>query len=261
MQSYPKSTTALFVFASLFLVSLGLDDPGKVGHDDIPPIHHEIKHVNDGRIKKYMKFQPSINVKHGCVPFPAVGKNTQSGGLKDSGAHDGLCSRSPGQTYVRYMKMEGGVNGVMYGYYFPKDSGLVGGHRHDWEEVIVWATKDWKKAKGASMSGHGGYTHSKNNWCDSLHKKVQYNLSHVEEKCWWILCTPKLAWVGNQEFRSTNSSPCSYKHPIAAWEYLPETYRNALAKGDWGAASPKFTNEKFEDKMNDAWKEFKEQIL
>lgn len=46
----------------------------------------------------------------------------------------------------------------MYGYYFEKDqtTQIGGGHRHDWEHVVVWTQND--RIQYVAVSAHGGYT-------------------------------------------------------------------------------------------------------
>ena len=64
-----------------------------------------------------------------------------SGGLKPTGDPSGDCSSSTGQVYARAESFNNAF-AIMYAWYFPKDQIVDGGgnagHRHDWENVVVW---------------------------------------------------------------------------------------------------------------------------
>jgi hypothetical protein len=86
--------------------------------------------------------------KDGCYPAPAIGADgTINGGLNIGGDVNGECRDAPDldntNAYSR-SKCNNGWCAVMYGYYFEKDqkaTGVVGpsgGHKHDWERVVVW---------------------------------------------------------------------------------------------------------------------------
>lgn len=88
-------------------------------------------------------------------------------GLGTTGAINGGCTQSPGQVYARGQMVDGKF-GIVYAWYvtfleiknssfvansfsryFPKDQIALGpgGHRNDWEGVVVWADKDAADAK------------------------------------------------------------------------------------------------------------------
>jgi hypothetical protein len=82
-----------------------------------------------------------------------------SGGLATSGSPNGGCSSNTGQVYAR----AGTYNdkfGIMYSWYMPKDSPSSGlGHRHDWENTVVWLNGQSESATvtGVAISAHGEY--------------------------------------------------------------------------------------------------------
>ena len=82
-----------------------------------------------------------------------------SGGLSTSGSPNSGCSSSTGQVYIR----SGTYNGayaIMYSWYMPKDSPSSGlGHRHEWENVVVWLSGQSESAslRGVAISAHGTY--------------------------------------------------------------------------------------------------------
>ena len=82
-----------------------------------------------------------------------------SAGLNPTGGSTDGCDSSPGQVYAR-----GGTYndrfGIMYSWYMPKDSPSNGlGHRHDWENAVVWLSEESTSASiiGAAASAHGDY--------------------------------------------------------------------------------------------------------
>lgn len=158
----------------------------RIGHKQVRSIVHEERVQNFATYKRYLNFQPSISVdrEKGCDVFAAIHASkpyVASGGLDTGGHRNGQCSRSPGkaQVYVRHRTFrEHAVIGIMYSYYFPKDQNVWGGgHRHDWEDVIVWVHYNWFEKLGTSVSGHGDYVPSlsldKSRWCDD-HPLVKY---------------------------------------------------------------------------------------
>ena len=82
-----------------------------------------------------------------------------SGGLATSGDPSGMCSSSPGQVYAR-AGAHNGAYAIMYSWYMPKDSPGPGlGHRHDWENIVVWLSAQSTTAtiRGVAISAHGDY--------------------------------------------------------------------------------------------------------
>lgn len=251
----------LCVAIAIMISSVAGQDIEYVGHKEIEPITSNLGGVG---YNAYRSYQPAIKVLNGCVPFPAVGEYKASAGLKLGGARNGLCSSSPGQAYARHKDFPSNkVRGIMYAYYFPKDQVFAGisagkgaGHRHDWEEVIVWVTWDWKRPLGASMSGHGEYTHSRNHWNGS-HKSVLYANGNTIEGI-------------SHEFRTSGTSEGFFEHPLANWYQLSEAVRYTLNNAEWrdqqgkNSATPKIVdwkvgeakNSKFEEKMNQAFEGF-----
>lgn len=220
-----------------------------VPHTDIEPITSELGDVYDA----YRWYQPSIKVLNGCVPFPAVGEYIASRGLKIGGKRNGKCGSSPGQVYARHKDYpEQRVHGIMYAYYFPKDQATVTiGHRHDWEEAVVWVSWDWKSPMGASMSAHGDYTASNEDWNGS-HYSVLYANANVKTLFQGI----------NHEFRTNREKDGSYNHPIANWYQLSSAVRYTLNNAVWldeqgkNSATPKIVDSRFEEYMKKAFDAF-----
>lgn len=213
-------------------------------HTDFSPIKSPLGGVYD----YYALYRPSLKVVDGCVPFPAVGTYTASRGLRLGGAMNGLCSSSPGQVYARHRNFQKEqVRGIMYAYYFPKDQALDGikaGHRHDWEEAVIWVSWDWKTLLGASLSAHGGYIAARGPQ-DGSHHNVHYFRTGTH-------AFGILPFVGSG----------FYDHPIANWYQLSEEIRFTLNNAVWlnrngrQKATPKIIDSQFGHKMLEACEVF-----
>lgn len=128
-----------------------------------PIDHDEVARLSGSVDADQATFLPLLKVVRGCQPYAAVQDDgSYSGGLKNSGGESSGCQNNgSGQTIVRTQCGEG-VCAHMYALYFPKDQGTVldiavpvVGHRHEWENVVVWV-KDGAVA-AVSFSQHSGY--------------------------------------------------------------------------------------------------------
>ncbi|ETO85835.1 hypothetical protein F444_00549 [Phytophthora nicotianae P1976] len=113
-----------------------------IDHDKVQPFAQP-EPITDAE-KAAVKFKPSLAVKAGCHPYPAVNAaGDTSAGLKGTGAPDGECEGSPlgSQVYSRSKWYEDKW-AIMYAWYFPKDMQNIGlikkGVRHDWVNLVVW---------------------------------------------------------------------------------------------------------------------------
>ncbi|UUZ80505.1 NPP1 family protein [Paenibacillus sp. P26] len=216
-----------------------------IDHDKVVPI----KDITwNGATKRYdrhlntsesaaKRFQPTLKVVNGCVPFPAVDWSGHvSAGLEPTGAPEGQCSSSEGQVYSR-SAWYNGQWAIMYSWYFPKDEPSTGiGHRHDWEAIVVFIDNPANvnpKVKSLAYSEHGQFYKE---WPSSLnmngdHPKVGY--SSV-----WPL-------DHSLDFRNVVGGT----QPLITWEDLSSEARESLNNADFGKASVPF-----KDKNNDFWR-------
>ncbi len=98
-------------------------------------------------------FQPAFDYDtDGCYPTPAIGPDgTINPGLNPSGALNGQrhdASDLDNTNGYSREKCNNGWCAIMYGLYFEKDQAVLGsglgGHRNDWEHVVVWVqNNDW----------------------------------------------------------------------------------------------------------------------
>ncbi|KAF2133741.1 necrosis-and ethylene-inducing protein-like protein 1 precursor [Dothidotthia symphoricarpi CBS 119687] len=214
-------------------VESGLDARGLVRHDSLNPIRTRLQGGAIGRA--IQMFTPSLHIAHGCQPYTAVDDfGNYSGGLQDSGNVGAGCrDTNKGQIYAR-AAWHGGRFGIMYAYYFPKDQpvsgNVAGGHRHDWESVVVWIDNPANanpRLLGAAASGHGQFKKSTNPQRNGNNVKVEYY--HVLPR--------------NQEFQFTNTNGRSYW--INDWDAMPSLARKTLEETSFGSANVPFKNANF----------------
>ncbi|MGW9430713.1 NPP1 family protein [Streptomyces decoyicus] len=182
-------------------------------------------------------FQPAFDYDtDGCYPTPAIGPDgTMAPGLKPSGALNGQCRDASDldntNGYARY-KCNNGWCAILYGLYFEKDQAVagsgLGGHRNDWEHVVVWVRNN--EAQYVSTSAHGDFQiHGRDQirW-DGAHPKVVYHKDGVRTHC----------------FRPANSHdepPENHHHTwqfpaLVGWNGYPAGLRDKLSQADFGSA-------------------------
>lgn len=184
-----------------------------------------------------LKYQPAFDYDtDGCYSSPAIGPDgTINGGLKPTGALNGSCHDASDldntNSYSRY-KCNNDWCAYLYGLYFEKDQALpgvsLGGHRHDWEHVVVWVQND--QVKYDSTSNHGSFTvHPVSDVrFAGTHAKIVYHKDGISTHC----------------FRLANSNdepPENHKHtwqypPLVGWNGYPAGLRDKLSAYDFGSA-------------------------
>ncbi|MFH8757090.1 NPP1 family protein [Streptomyces atroolivaceus] len=182
-------------------------------------------------------FQPAYDYDtDGCYPTPAIGSDgTIAAGLKTTGAVNGSCRDAVDldntNGYAR-SKCNNGWCAVMYGLYFEKDQAVagsgLGGHRHDWEHVVVWVQNN--EARYVSTSAHGDFdifASDRIRW-DGTHPKIVYHKDGVSTHC----------------FRPANANdepPENHYHQwrfpgLVGWNGYPAGLRDKLVQADFGSA-------------------------
>lgn len=235
-----KKLTALLLLLAAVSASLIPTALAAVwNHDDI----YGFPEVNPTTItqKAAKRFQPSLWVEHGCVPFPAVDKfGNTSGGLEPTGSHNEGCSQSIGQVYTR-STWYNGYWAIMYSWYFPKDEPSSGlGHRHDWESIVVWIDNpavDNPKVLSISYSGHGDYDHEAPNGTNmsGSHPKIKYTSR----------------WPENHRLFTTGV--VGGTQPLIGWDDLTGAARNALTTTSFGSGNVPFKDSNFSNNLGEAW--------
>jgi hypothetical protein len=138
--------------------------------------------------------------------------DANSGGLNPTGSSNGMCSSSTGQVYTRAGTYNGKF-GIMYSWYMPKDSPSTGlGHRHDWENIVVWLSAQSTSATltGVAISAHGDYQ-----------KNASPPLQGTSPKIGYISYFPV-----NHQLIATND--LGGQQPLIAWDNMTAAARTAI---------------------------------
>jgi len=112
----------------------------------------------------------------------------------------------------------------------PKDSPSTGlGHRHDWENIVVWLSSQSPSATivGMAVSRHGGYGTS-----------TTPNLVGTSP-----LAGYESFWPVNHQLVFTSIQ--GGQQPLIAWESLTDAARAALETTDFGSANVPFKDASF----------------
>ncbi|RAL62499.1 hypothetical protein DID88_005064 [Monilinia fructigena] len=204
-----------------------------VAHDSINPWPENVPGGAMGITLR--KFEPFLLISHGCQPYSAVdGNGNTSGGLQDTGNVSAGCrDMTKGQTYVRG-GWHGNRYGIMYAWYFPKDQpaagNVVGGHRHDWEHVVVWINNPTVANPvlfGAAASGHGSMKKNTNPPKSTQRVLVNYFASFPKNH--------ELGWA----------STVGRDMPMMWYDFLPPVSKDALRDTSFGSAVCPFIDKNF----------------
>lgn len=161
---------------------------------------------------------------------------TYRGGLATTGDPSGGCSSSTGQVYARAGTYNGAY-AIMYSWYMPKDSPSSGlGHRHDWENIIVWLTSQSETAtvRGVAISAHGDY------------QKVSGHFAGTRPKIGYISY-----WPVDHQLIDTDDQ--GGEQPLIAWDSMTAAARSAIEMTDFGDATPSFRDSNFQTYLADGF--------
>lgn len=148
-----------------------------------------------------------------------------------------MCSSSTGQVYVR----AGSYNGayaIMYSWYMPKDSPSSGlGHRHDWENVVVWLSSQSESAtlRGVAISAHGDYQKETSPLMSGTRPKIGY----------------MSIWPVNHQLIASDKQ--GGEQPAIAWESMTAAARSAIENTNFGDATPSFRDSNFQNYLAEAF--------
>jgi len=131
----------------------------------------------------------------------------------------------------------------MYAWYWPKDQPVAGnvpgGHRHDWESVVVWLDNPAvanPRILGAAASGHGSYSPTTTPRIQGNNVKVEYFTS----------------FPFNHALQFTNTVGRTYW--INDWDAMPNAAKQALTPGGlFGNANVPFRPDNFAANLDKAF--------
>ena len=133
--------------------------------------------------------------------------------------------------YVRH-RCNNGWCAYLYDYYFEKDVAFwgLGGHRHDWEHVVVWVQDG--KPKLVSASVHGGYEireTSQIHW-DGTHPKIVYHKGGIN--------THSFRFGVLKDSKIQNDVGDWFYGDLVSWDGFPsKAIRDKLSEADFGSAN------------------------
>ncbi|KAK7536948.1 necrosis inducing protein [Phyllosticta citribraziliensis] len=225
-----------FLVAASAVAGAPLERRAEIAHDAVVGFSQTVPDTTVGQL--YLKYKPLLKVVNGCVPFPAVDADgNTSGGLAPTGSPSGDCDSSTGQVYVRSTSYNNAY-AIMYSWYWPKDSPSTGtGHRHDWENVVVWIDSETAAEPtilGVSASAHSGYGTSTSPNLSGTRPLIKY----------------ESIWPVNHALGFT--STVGGEQPLIAWESLPTAAQTALTNTDFGSANVPFKDANFENNLGKA---------
>ncbi|MGW0337929.1 NPP1 family protein [Streptomyces sp. NPDC003011] len=183
-------------------------------------------------------FQPAFDYDtDGCYPTPAIGPDgTVNSGLNPTGALNGDCHDASDldntNSYSR-SKCNNGWCAYMYSLYFEKDQAVagssLGGHRNDWEHVVVWVQNN--QAQYVSTSNHGSFTVTAASGIRfaGTHAKVVYHKDGVSTHCF----RP----AGSGDEPPENHKGTWQYPPLVGWNGYPAGLRDKLSAYNFGSAN------------------------
>ncbi|MDI6105739.1 NPP1 family protein [Actinoplanes sp. NEAU-A12] len=184
------------------------------------------------------RWQPAYDYDtDGCYPTAAIGPTgVVNGGLKPSGSLSGGCRDASDldntNGYARH-KCNNGWCAIAYGLYFEKDQALpgtsIGGHRHDWEHVVVWVQNG--VARYVATSAHGDFAiapASSVRWSGD-HPKIVYHKDGIRTHAFRL---------ANSNDEPPENAHRTWQHPsLVGWNGFPSTsIRNTLTSHNFGSA-------------------------
>ncbi|CAP61351.1 uncharacterized protein PODANS_3_10530 [Podospora anserina S mat+] len=258
------STLAL-LGSTLTALANPLPSPGLVGelnndHDITPNgtvlVSRDIRgSIPIGAHAMEHRFQPVIDFdKDGCYYTSAVDRSSNlNPGLGTGGCPHHNCrelNRLENNNVYSRMRCNNGWCAIMYEYYFEKDLWACGsGHRHEWENIIVFVQND--RPRRVSGARHGTHDRATNSFRvkDDTRVKMVY---HKEG-------------AGTHNFRTANAGDDKIENHtgqwflgrLVGWNHWPSVaMRNKVLDGkNWskdGGIRPKLGDRDFADNLRQA---------
>lgn len=134
---------------------------------------------------------------------------------------------------------------IMYSWYMPKTEPSAHlGHRHNWNNAIVWLSDDGEQASliGTSISQKSSYDQSATPALDGASPLVYY------ESKW-----PSVHKLYFDTLEGQQESIRVVDVPLVAWDSLPTASQEALATADFGDEVVPFIDTQFNNKLGAAY--------
>lgn len=198
-------------------------------------------------------FQPLMDFdSDGCYQTSAIDKDGKvNPGHGPTGTPQGDC-RDPHQlensnTYSR-KRCNNGICGIMYEFYYEKDQSVglsfTGGHRHDWENVVVFTKGD--DVIRVAPSCHGKYEHASNDFpLRGKHPLIVYHKDGGLTHCHRFANDDDIA-------HPENPTGDFFQAPLVGWNNWPsDDLKNKMLQNWNGGVGPKLDDE-FTDSLRAA---------
>ncbi|KAK7976619.1 dynamin family protein [Apiospora arundinis] len=203
-----------------------------------------------------LKWQPALDFDtDGCYNTPAIGPDGKAAEGLDhnntSGSKDcrDASDLDNNNVYVR-TRCNHGWCAYVYDYYFEKDVAVqhvadAGGHRHDWEHIIVFTQGD--QAKIVAASKHGDYdtkqAGDKNVRWDGTHPKIVYHKDGGSTHCF--------RFANAKDDKIENHKGVWFRGALVDWQGLEKAgVRKALVDHDFGHASMAIKDQSFKKQID-----------
>ncbi|QIW96770.1 hypothetical protein AMS68_002288 [Peltaster fructicola] len=218
-----------------------------------------------------LQYQPYFDWDtDGCYQTAAIDPSGKlNGGLSMTGTPQGKC-RDPVQlensnTYSR-RRCNNGICGIVYEYYYEKDQNGLGpgaiGHRHDFENVVVFVNVKENRVLRVAASQHSGYeARDKDFPLDGTHPLMVYHKDgrklhfyHSKEILTVIANTHCNRFANADDIkRPENYQGHFFRAPLVGWLGWPNAgLRDKMNNNNWGAATPKTREASFAEALKKA---------
>lgn len=191
-----------------------------------------------------IKFQPILDFdSDGCYVTAAISPDgTTNPGRGATGTPQGQCRDPPqlenSNAYSR-RRCNNGYCAIMYEHYFEKDQALggsfLGGHRHDWENIVVFTQGN--NVVRVAPSCHGGYDQASNSFpLTGTRPYIVYHKDGVSTHCF--------RFANNNDIASPENPKGWFTPPLISWDRWSNVdLRNKMLSTWNGGVGPKLDDE------------------
>lgn len=191
-----------------------------------------------------IKFQPILDFdSDGCYVTAAISPDgTTNPGRGATGTPQGQCRDPPqlenSNAYSR-RRCNNGYCAIMYEHYFEKDQALggsfLGGHRHDWENIVVFTQGN--NVVRVAPSCHGGYDQASNSFpLTGSRPYIVYHKDGASTHCF--------RFANNNDIASPENPKGWFTPPLISWDRWSDiNLRNKMLSTWNGGVGPKLDDE------------------
>ncbi|KAG8666657.1 hypothetical protein FPOAC1_011467 [Fusarium poae] len=199
----------------------------------IPSASEILEPLPEAASRKELRFQPYIDFdKDGCYNTAAIDANgRRNPGIMKSFSPSKNCRNKKqllnSNVYSR-KRCNHGYCAIMYEYYFEKDQATgLSGHKHDWENIVVFTKGDREVVRIAATEEHSKYRYTKDcvDWSDcpipfegERHAKLVYHKVRGDMHSFRFA---KEEEGENGIEKAENHFHRFYKSPLVGWDDWP----------------------------------------